>query len=211
MEISCYSSSIQFKEISILIYNKGYIHWDANNSNLLVLNLECEYIVDALLRKDQVILEILSYLTKRRNDLKIITEFNNPSSDIIDLLPHLLNEYLYELNEKIEFTLHCDLSTDEQRQCAIEVRQYLNPILQRKKQKKIKSFHVKKRRSEFQNIRHDLFLLLIDRDGYICKICSRIENIQIDHIVPLSKGGTDDIDNLQLLCASCNVRKSDKT
>ena len=33
---------------------------------------------------------------------------------------------------------------------------------------------------------------------------------QIDHILPLAKGGTNDEENLWLLCASCNRTKSDK-
>jgi HNH endonuclease len=32
----------------------------------------------------------------------------------------------------------------------------------------------------------------------------------IDHIVPLAKGGTNDIDNVVLACPTCNLRKSDK-
>lgn len=35
--------------------------------------------------------------------------------------------------------------------------------------------------------------------------------LQIDHIIPLAKGGTNDETNLWLLCASCNRAKSDKT
>jgi 5-methylcytosine-specific restriction endonuclease McrA len=43
-----------------------------------------------------------------------------------------------------------------------------------------------------------------------CAICGSTKNPTIDHIVPISKGGTDGVDNLQVLCGSCNSRKGGK-
>ena len=43
-----------------------------------------------------------------------------------------------------------------------------------------------------------------------CMYCGSIENLQIDHIYPKSKGGSDFPMNLQVLCSTCNVKKSNK-
>lgn len=43
-----------------------------------------------------------------------------------------------------------------------------------------------------------------------CQMCGTLETITIDHIMPLSKGGTNLIANLQPLCRSCNCSKSNK-
>lgn len=45
---------------------------------------------------------------------------------------------------------------------------------------------------------------------YQCKRCRKWfpkEQIEIDHIIPKRKGGTDDISNLQALCIHCNRSK----
>lgn len=39
---------------------------------------------------------------------------------------------------------------------------------------------------------------------------SRPQHLEIDHIISRRKGGTDHIDNLQLLCGSCNRIKGDR-
>lgn len=43
-----------------------------------------------------------------------------------------------------------------------------------------------------------------------CFYCGDNENIQIDHVVPISKGGTHSIGNLVPACAECNLSKRDK-
>lgn len=36
------------------------------------------------------------------------------------------------------------------------------------------------------------------------------EFLSIDHIKPVSKGGSNNLENLQILCLSCNSKKSNK-
>lgn len=44
-----------------------------------------------------------------------------------------------------------------------------------------------------------------------CCNCESTENLSVDHIKPQSEGGTNDWDNLQVLCVLCNSRKFNKT
>lgn len=55
-----------------------------------------------------------------------------------------------------------------------------------------------------------LFVDIGRRDGFLCAMCGHAgNNLQIDHITPVAKGGTNDLGNLQLLCPPCNLAKSD--
>lgn len=48
------------------------------------------------------------------------------------------------------------------------------------------------------------------RDKGKCVICGRNERLEFDHIIPVSKGGSNTYRNIQLLCENCNRTKSDK-
>lgn len=48
------------------------------------------------------------------------------------------------------------------------------------------------------------------RDNYTCQNCGSKSNLTIDHIVPLSKGGTNDLTNFQTLCRPCNSSKGNR-
>lgn len=51
---------------------------------------------------------------------------------------------------------------------------------------------------------------VFERDNYQCKSCGKTQldtQLQIDHIIPLARGGQNDISNLQTLCRSCNLKK----
>jgi len=84
--------------------------------------------------------------------------------------------------------------------------------------------------------RKDAFAALAIRDGKHCRICgighrviwrragifstpapdrhryTRVNpssNLEIEHIIPLARGGTHALDNLQLLCTACHKIKTD--
>lgn len=52
---------------------------------------------------------------------------------------------------------------------------------------------------------------IFKRDGFICQYCGNHPPsviLHVDHIVPVSKNGTNDMDNLITLCSKCNLGKS---
>lgn len=54
---------------------------------------------------------------------------------------------------------------------------------------------------------------IIERDGPVCYLCGQDldpHEIFIDHVVPLSRGGTHTPDNLRVCCRPCNSRKGSK-
>ncbi|HEX6947170.1 MAG TPA: HNH endonuclease [Acidimicrobiia bacterium] len=55
-----------------------------------------------------------------------------------------------------------------------------------------------------------LRLGVLRRDGFRCSHCGfvgDIRQLEVDHVRPLARGGTDSPDNLQTLCRRCNRRK----
>ena len=58
-----------------------------------------------------------------------------------------------------------------------------------------------------KTINEELRNKIFKRDGYKCKKCGSKKDLVIDHIIPFSKGGTTEINNLQTLCKNCNKKK----
>lgn len=66
-------------------------------------------------------------------------------------------------------------------------------------------------------IAHQVRKLVLRRADYRCWYCGTDSNVsgrmsyEIDHVQPVSKGGTNDPDNLVASCRSCNGEKADMT
>jgi len=61
-----------------------------------------------------------------------------------------------------------------------------------------------------RHIPQDVKNAVWQRDGGKCAQCGAEHYLEYDHIIPFSKGGANSVANVQLLCRSCNLKKSDR-
>jgi len=50
----------------------------------------------------------------------------------------------------------------------------------------------------------DVFTLCLERDNRTCQDCDSKDNLEVHHILPVSQGGTNDLDNLKTVCFDCH-------
>ena len=83
-----------------------------------------------------------------------------------------------------------------------------------RKEVKVEIAKVAKRTNRTANLRQRF--RVIKRDGFKCVVCGASPattlglELNIDHVVPWSKGGETVEDNLQTLCQNCNQGKSNQ-
>jgi 5-methylcytosine-specific restriction enzyme A len=81
---------------------------------------------------------------------------------------------------------------------------------QKKENKKLESEFKIVTKTPRIRIPADVRNYVFDRDRHQCQSCGLTDHnteLNIDHIIPISKGGSNDISNLQTLCRQCNQRK----
>lgn len=88
-------------------------------------------------------------------------------------------------------------------QCIFLIKQYEE---KQKNNEKVKAHKLEQRKLITANYA-PLFIKLGRKYGFKCLCCASDESLELDHIKPVSIGGTGEIDNLQLLCKKCNMEK----
>ena len=66
-------------------------------------------------------------------------------------------------------------------------------------------------RTERKALIYDLYIEQDGQCGWCCMALDLLKPHHIDHIDPLSRGGLDEVGKLQLVCATCNLKKGNKT
>jgi len=60
-----------------------------------------------------------------------------------------------------------------------------------------------------ESIPEEVRIAVWRRDGGKCARCGSREKLEYDHIIPVSRGGSNTVRNIELLCESCNRKKKD--
>jgi len=127
----------------------------------------------------------------------------------------------YDIFQKIQLKIFCKLCKHQSELsisdfCFGEESLYLQWIDSKQKLNnagktsdvKISVKDVKQRRHIPLGLRYKI----LARDNHICQSCGAKASdgiqLHIDHIKPVSRGGTNDFENLQTLCRDCNLGKS---
>ena len=122
--------------------------------------------------------------------------------------PQYIKDY-YQINRERLLNQNREYRAANKEKCNSKSREW------KRNNKERVRFHNRKRREMKRGMSDYMFALehqetVYIRFGHRCFNCGCTENLAFDHHIPASKGGPLSLDNVVLLCGSCNSEKHDK-
>lgn len=193
---------------TLKLYNK-YVVWWSDNSQ----NIQCKAIAKADIIAENML--VLGNVFRRRckNEIDLLTKNFNPGN-----IKYNLRTFT-NLSRTIHYNSRTNAYWNDKTNVKITSFNVLTPddVLRRVEILKAYNFEITEYQYNCDNQRKLMTPQLREqvrtRDSDICQICGKkcsAAEIEIDHIKPVSKGGKTTISNLQVLCQTCNRRKSNK-
>ncbi len=171
--------------------------------------------------------------TKIQSHQKVIEQWKSDSQQRIEksiLKSYRRKQYEKVLNDKAAFKFYFIRTQTRYRQ-----RNYVKTSYKVKVQDRCFSYnfnYIKNRYNQLEDIGFECTLRkyhsknqrklatrelrekIMKRDNYTCQLCGKYMpdevGLQVDHIIPVAKGGKTVASNLRVLCSKCNGSKSDK-
>lgn len=155
----------------------------------------------------------------KRNSKKYRQEFNRlvptraplPKAPIPDVIPEDTSPYIADAIRRRRLE-------QEQARILAEALQGQEHLIweQRMERRRARAYrHTIKYRSPLSKVDRISRDQVIERDHSTCYLCGRNElandEIHIDHVIPLSRGGHHVAENVRVACAPCNLRKGAMT
>ena len=160
-------------------------------------------------------------LAEFEEEYKLLPDFTeNPPSWLYSVLERTVmrNEEKHRKSPTTELTISCSIRytspagrnryANHQTYSTEDVAGFVNQSYALEKERESKEYQ---RRILTPSLRYDI----LKRDNFKCVICGRTPKrdgitLHVDHIIPVSKGGKTEPENLRTLCSICNLGKSDK-
>jgi len=134
---------------------------------------------------------------------------------MVSKLNFILDEIYFTLHDMKKYAEELDEDRRQGYNLALyDVEGLKKKIIQRFKQYDI-DINMETRVLQVENLKRNpipkgLRLEVFAKDNYECIICKGKEELHIDHKIPISRGGTDSLANLQTLCKQCNMDKGNR-
>ena len=157
-------------------------------------------------------------------DVNVLNIFNSECNLVLGWRPRCIVTLLVPIGERVEYNQEViEFNYNEE-----EINEYLKEQQIEKYKEEIKASELKKALRQIARQRlmeegilfdeenkrpyipQDVVGFVFMRDGGRCCKCGRTKDLQLDHIIPFSKGGSSEPENLQLLCRECNLKKGNK-